>query len=97
MVLEASSIPLYEPLQGVHVSVKHLTYSLLTMASDRRRSELQALVFDPKYIQFKLKGAGVTPYFSPKFMCKNQKPSQTNDPWIIPAVPSGKSDLGAPT
>ena len=67
------------------------------MASARRHSELQALVFDPKYIQFKLKGAGVTLYFSQKFMCKNQKPSQTNGPWNIPAVPTEKSDLGAPT
>ena len=29
-------------------------------------------------------------------MCKNQKPNQVNDPWYIPAVPTGKSEFGAP-
>ena len=66
------------------------------MASAGRRSELQALVFDQKYVQFKPKGAGVTLYFSPKFMQKNQKPNQVNDPWHIPAVPTGKSEFGTP-
>ena len=44
-------------------SLKHLTLKtvfLLAMATARKRSELQALVFDPHYIQFKPKGAGVT-------------------------------------
>ena len=27
--------------------------------------------------------AGVTLYYSPEFMRKNQKPSQINDPWVI--------------
>ena len=66
------------------------------MASAGRRSELQALRFDQNYIQFKPKGAGVTLYFSPEFMRKNQKPNQVNDPWYIPAVPTGKSEFGAP-
>ena len=66
------------------------------MASAGRRSELQVLRFDQNYIQFKPKGAGVTLYFSPEFMCKNQKPNQVNDPWYIPAVPTGKSEFGAP-
>ena len=61
-----------------------------------RRSELQALRFDLNYIQFKPKGAGVTLYFSPEFIRKNQKPNQVNDPWYIPAVPTGKSEFGAP-
>ena len=65
------------------------------MASAGRRSELQALVFDLQYIQFKPKGAGVTLYFIPKFMRKNQRPNQVNDPWYIPAVPTGKPDFGA--
>ena len=65
------------------------------MASAGRRSELQALVFDQKYIQFKPKGAGVTLYFSPKFMRNDHKPTQVNDPWYIPAVPNGKSEFGA--
>ena len=38
----------------------------LPMASAGRRSELQASVFDPQYIQFKR--VGVTLYFSPEFM-----------------------------
>ena len=29
-------------------------------------------------------------------MHKNQKPNQVNDPWYIPAVPTGKSEFGAP-
>ena len=100
IVLEALSIVSkspYEPLR--EASLKHLTLKtvfLLAMASAGRRSELQALMFDPKYIQFKPKGAGVTLYFSPEFMRKNQKPSQVNDPWFIPAVPTGKSEFGTP-
>ena len=29
-------------------------------------------------------------------MHKNQKPNEVNDPWYIPAVPTGKSDFGPP-
>ena len=97
IVLEALSNPPYEPLQ--EASFKHLTLMtvfLLSMASAGRRSELQALRFDQNYIHFKPKGAGVTLYFSPEFMRKNQKPNQVNDPWYIPAVPTGKSEFGAP-
>ena len=57
------------------------------MSSAGRHSELQPFVFDLKYIQFKPKGAGVTLYFSPELMRKNQRPNQVNDPWYIPAVP----------
>ena len=57
------------------------------MASAGRCSELQALVFDPKYIQFNPKGEGVTLYFGPGFMQKNQRPNQPH---------TGKSDFGAP-
>ena len=32
----------------------------------------------------------------PEFMNKNQKRNQANDPWYIPAIPTGKSDFGAP-
>ena len=48
--LEALSKPPYEPLR--EASLKHLTLKtvfLLAMASAGRRSELQALVFDPQY------------------------------------------------
>ena len=65
------------------------------MTSTRRCSELQALVFDPKYIQLKPKGAGVALYFSPEFMRKIQRPNQVNDPWCIPAIPTGKSDFAS--
>ena len=81
IVLEALSKPPYEPLSET---------------SGGRRSELQALVFDPQYIQFKPKGAGVTFYFTPEFMRKNQRPNQVNDPWYIPAVPTGRPEFGAP-
>ena len=58
---------------------------------------IQALVFDPQYIQFKPKRAGVTLYFSPQSSCeKNQRPNQVSDPWYyIPAVPTGKPHFGA--
>ena len=97
IVPEALSKPPYEPLR--EASLKHLTLKtvfLLAMASGGRRSKLQALVFDPQYIQFKLKGAGVTLYFTPEFMRKNQRPNQVNDPWYIPAVPTGRPEFGAP-
>ena len=97
VVLEALNKPPYEPLQ--EASFKHLTLKtvfLLAMASAGRRSELHALRFDQNYIQFKPKGAGVTLYFSPEFMRKNQKPNQVNDPWYIPAIPTGKPEFGAP-
>ena len=97
VVLEALNKPPYEPLH--EASFKYLalkTVFLLAMASARRRSELHALRFDQNYIQFKPKGAGVTLYFSPEFMRKNQKPNQVNDPWYIPAIPTGKPEFGAP-
>ena len=97
VVLEALSKPPYEPLR--EASFKHLTLKtvfLLAMASAGRRSELHALRFDQNYIQFKPRGAGVTLYFSPEFMRKNQKPNQVNDPWYIPAIPTGKPEFGAP-
>ena len=82
-----------------NASFKYLTLKtvfLLAMASAGRRSELHALRFDQNYIQFKPKGACVTLYFSPEFMRKNQKPNQVNDPWYIPAIPTGKPEFGAP-
>ena len=94
IVLEALSGPPYEPLR--EASLKHLTLKtvfLLAVASAGRRSELQVLVFDQKYMQFKPKWAGVTLYFSPKFMRKNQELNQVNDPWYIPEAPTGKSVL----
>ena len=97
IVLEALSKPPYEPPREAFL--KHLTLKtvfLLAMASGRRRSELQALVFDPQYIQFKPKGAGVTLYFTPEFMRKNQRPNQVNYPWYTPAVPTGRPEFGAP-
>ena len=57
IVLKALSKPPYEPLR--EASLKHLTLKtvfLLDMASAGRRSELQAVVFDLQYIQFKPKG-----------------------------------------
>ena len=97
VVLEALSKSPYEPLR--EASFKHFTLKtvfLLAMSSAGRRSELHALRFDKNYIQFKPKGAGVTLYFSPEFMRKNQKPNQVNDPWYIPAIPTGKPEFGAP-
>ena len=53
-------------------------------------------MFDPQYIQFKPKGAGVMLFFTPEFMRKNQRSNQVSDPWYIPAVLTGKPDFGAP-
>ena len=72
------------------------TVFLLAMASAGRRSEVQALVFDQNYIQFKPVGAGVMLHFSPEFMRRNQKLNQVNNSWYMPAVPTGKSEFGAP-
>ena len=61
IMLEALSKPLYEALR--EASLKHLTLKtvfLLAMASVGRLSELQALVFNPQYVQSKPKGAAVT-------------------------------------
>ena len=69
IVLEALSKPPYEPLP--EVSLKHLTLKtifLIAMASAGRRSELQALVFDAQYIQFKPKWL-VLRYNSPQSSC----------------------------
>ena len=74
IVPEALSKPPYEPLR--EACLKHLTLKtvfLLAMTSARRQSELKALVFDPQYIQFKPKRAGVMLYFTPGFMRKNQR------------------------
>ena len=60
-MLEALCKPPYEPLR--EASLKHLTLKtvfLLAMASVGKPSELQALVFDPQYVQSKPKGAAVT-------------------------------------
>ena len=97
IVLEALSKSPYEARR--EASLKHLTLKtvfLLAMASAGRRSELQALVFDPQYIQFKPKAARVTLYVTPEFMRKNQRPNQVNDPWYIPAVLTSKPQCGAP-
>ena len=96
IVLEALSKPPYESQR--EASLKHLnlkTVFLLAMASARRCSKLQALVFDLQYIQFKPKGVSVTLYLT-EFMRKNQRPYQARDLWYIPAVLTGKPDFGAP-
>ena len=67
IVLKALSKPPSEPLR--EASLKHLTLKtvfLLAMASVGRRGELQALLFDPQYIQFKPRGAGGNPMFHPR-------------------------------
>ena len=68
----------------------------MAMASGGRRSELQALVLDPQYIQFKPNGAGITLYFAPELMRKNQRPNQVNDLCYIPSVSTGRPEFGAP-
>ena len=84
----------YESLRKV--SLKHLTLKTVFLLAMASTGKIQALVFNSKYIQFKPKVAGVTLYFSPEFMWKNQRPNHVNDPWYIRAVPPGKSDFGAP-
>ena len=62
IMLEALSKFPYEPLREASLEHKLTlkTVCLLAMASAGRCSELQALVFDPQYIQSKPKGAAVT-------------------------------------
>ena len=64
---------------------------LLSVASAGRHCELHALVIDPKYIHFNPRARlnNIFFYFNLKFMHKNQKPTQTNDPVYSPAVPTG--------
>ena len=103
IILEALSKPPYVPL--LEASLKHFTLKtvfVLAMASAERCSELQALVFNPQYIQFKSNGAWVTLYFTPEFMQKNQRSHQVVHPWhicgpwYIPVVLTFKLDFGAP-
>ena len=60
-----------------------------------REASFKHLTLETVFL-LKPKGAGVTLYFSPEFMRRNQKLNQVNDPWYIPAVPTGKSEFGAP-
>ena len=48
-------------------------------------------MFDLRLYRFKPQGAGVTLYFSPEFIRKNQKYIQTNASWYISVVPKGYS------
>ena len=89
-VLKALKKPPYELLR--EASLKHLTLKtvfLLAMASAERCSELQALVFDPQYIQFKPKGAGVTLYFTLSSCGRTRGLTKS-------MVLNGKPDFGAP-
>ena len=89
IVLEALSKPTYELLR--EASLKHLilkTVLPLAMASAGRRSELQALVFDPQYIQFKPKGL-VLHYISALSSC-----GKIRD--LTKSMTRGKPDFGAP-
>ena len=66
IVSEALSKPPYEPLR--EASLKHLTLKtvfLLAIASEGRRSKLQALVFDPHIFSLNLRELGL-PYISPQ-------------------------------
>ena len=60
IIIEALSMPPFVLLW--EASLKYLTLKtvfILAMVSAGRRSELQALVFDPQYKQFKPKGPGL--------------------------------------
>ena len=65
VVMETLSKPSSEPLQGLSKAPQHKTVFLLAMASAGRCCELQSLVFNPKCLQFKPQGSGVTLYFWP--------------------------------
>ena len=93
ILLEALIKIPFEPLR--EASLKHLTLTtvfLLAMALAGRRSELPTLVFDPKYFQFKPKGAGVTLYFSPKFIQRIRDLIRS----MIPGIFTGITDFVAP-
>ena len=97
IVLHSLKSPPFEPLK--EADFKHLSYKtvfLVALASGGRRSELQALMFAEKYCQFAPQGAKATLFFNPSFIPKNQRPSETNAPLIIPALPTGHSQFGHP-
>ena len=84
IVLEALYRPSYEPLQR---SLEDFYYKTVFLFPWLRLSELQAMMFDSKYIQFKPKRAVVT-------LCEKIKKSV--DPSYVQATSTEKSEFGAP-
>ena len=91
VVLEALSKPPSEPF--CETFLKHQMVFLLAIASAERGSELQ---HPPNTYSSKTKGSGITVNFCPEFMYKNQRPTQTNDPWFVQEVRTGKPEFSAP-
>ena len=58
--------------------------------------KIQPLVFVSKYLQFKHYDTGASLYLSPEFMCRNQKPTQTNDSWFISSILTRKPEFSTP-
>ena len=88
IVLEALSKPPYKSIR--EVSLKYLTWKtvlLKAMASDGRRSELQALVFDPTYIQFKPKGTGSLFILAPISCTRTRNLIKSTTPGTYPIGP----------
>ena len=66
------------------------------MASAGKRSERQALGFDPKYIRFKRKGQMLLLILAPSSSKLKYQRLIRSTTQVIQAVPTGKSDFGAP-
>ena len=66
------------------------------MASTGSRSERQALGFDPKYIRFKRKGQMLLLILAPSSSKLKYQRLIRSTTQVIQAVPTGKSDFGAP-
>ena len=83
----------YEPM--LHLSLKQLTLKtvfLVALATAQRRSELHAISFES--LAFKPTGEAVLG-FIPGFLAKNQRPSASRSPVIIPSL-SGFCSSGIP-
>ena len=92
IVLEAPSKPPYEPLR--EASFKHLTLKtvfLLAMASAGRRRGLTRITYSSNR-----KGLVLHFTLAQSSCARTRTPNQVNDPWYIPAVPTGKSEFGPP-
>ena len=86
IVLEVLSKPLYEPLR--EASLNHLTLKTVFILHTISSAWTPSISVWSEIYSWNPRG--------PHVHVINQKPNQVNDPRYIPAVPTGKSDYGAP-
>ena len=77
----------YEPLD--QASLQFLTWKtvfLLTMASDKRRSEIHALSVETGHLRFDSSDGSVTLLCQPGFLAKNRLPSMASKPFKVQSL-----------